>query len=277
MSEIPQRFTRRHFLQKSAALGLCTAGTLTSCSRHYAFKSAGTIVSAPVEVQYVETGFTRSYLLPCNSGYLLIDTSYPNEYENFISGLRHLNIDPNEIKYLLLSHHHDDHAGFAARLIEDTGATLIVHAKALPYLRQGQSEDISQPVNTCVRCLVGIFSQFHDFTFPPLNVSETDIIISGDDSEFLDDIGIEGVVLHTPGHTDDSISVVLKNGSAFVGDVAMNFMNYCGTRHRPIYITDINEVYTSWEKLIASGARRIYPAHGKPFDAQELVHQINRR
>jgi glyoxylase-like metal-dependent hydrolase (beta-lactamase superfamily II) len=33
----------------------------------------------------------------------------------------------------------------------------------------------------------------------------------------------------------------------------------------PIYARDISEVKKSWKKLIAMGAKTIYPGHGKPF------------
>ena len=77
--------------------------------------------------------------------------------------------------------------------------------------------------------------------------------------------------MYTPGHTEDSISVLLSDGSAIVGDVAMNFLNICHTRHSPIYIQDFEEMYGSWKKLIEHGAKTIYPAHGKPFSAEELT------
>ncbi|MHC4604958.1 MAG: MBL fold metallo-hydrolase, partial [Planctomycetota bacterium] len=87
----------------------------------------------------------------------------------------------------------------------------------------------------------------------------------------LKGIGIDGVILHTPGHTSDSISVLLSDGSAFVGDAAMNFLRGTGVGHRPIYIEDINTVYESWRKLRERGARVIYPSHGRPFSATKLV------
>ena len=45
---------------------------------------------------------------------MAIDTSFAEYYDKFLEKLQVINIDPSEIKYLLLTHHHDDHAGFAA-------------------------------------------------------------------------------------------------------------------------------------------------------------------
>ena len=93
----------------------------------------------------------------------------------------------------------------------------------------------------------------------------------GDDYDLLKSLGVDGKILYTPGHSQDSISVILSNGRAFVGDVAMNFLRLTGIGHHPIFIEDINMVHGSWQRLIEQGGKRIYPSHGKPFSAQELA------
>lgn len=223
-------------------------------------------------VESVKLGFTRSYLLRCDDGYMLIDTSYPDYFPQFQQSIANSGIDVSEIKYLLLTHHHDDHAGFAAELVRKSGCQVIVHRNAVAPLKQGGSEDTMHPVNRRVKFLFSIFRLFHrQFRYPPLILEEGDIILTGDDSELLEQIGIDGKILHTPGHSRDSISVILSDGSAFVGDVAMNFLRITGIGHRPIYIEDIDTVYGSWQTLTEQGARVIYPSHGEPFLAQELA------
>ncbi len=75
-------------------------------------------------VYSVKLGWTRCYLLKCTGGYLLIDTYYPGYYARFEKKLAKMGIATSDIKYLLLTHHHDDHAGFAAELvrIRDVGS-----------------------------------------------------------------------------------------------------------------------------------------------------------
>jgi glyoxylase-like metal-dependent hydrolase (beta-lactamase superfamily II) len=222
---------------------------------------------------YVQTSFTKDFLLPCTGGYLLIDTSYPDRFCEFEEKLKEKNIDISEIKYILLTHHHDDHAGFAAELIRKTGARLIVHKDALPFLKKGIPEDTMKPLNWCTQACFSVFSIFKkraDHGFPPFAVRKNDIIVTGDNSKILPAIGVDGTILHTPGHTDDSISVVLSDGSAFVGDLAMDLLNFCRCKQRPIYLNDIGQVYHGWQKLIENGAKWIYPAHGDPFSVDDL-------
>jgi glyoxylase-like metal-dependent hydrolase (beta-lactamase superfamily II) len=220
----------------------------------------------------INLGITKCYLLKCSGGYLLIDTAYPKEYEKFVKAIDQLGIRLHNISYLLLTHHHDDHAGFAARLVEQTGCTVIVHQNAILYLSKGESEDTMKPVNRCINVVFSLFKRIHrEFRYSPLAIADNSIVVSGDEFDLLDRTGIEGKILHTPGHSRDSISVVLSDGNAFVGDVAMNFLNFCGIGYRPIFIEDIELVFESWHKLVEHGAETIYPAHGRPFSAKKLT------
>jgi hydroxyacylglutathione hydrolase len=226
----------------------------------------------------LDLGITSCYLLKAAEGYLLIDTAYAKDYRKFLRRLAALKISPKEIHTLLLTHHHDDHAGFAARLQAETGCRLIVHRKAVDPLGRGRAEDTLRPVNACTGAVLALFSLVHgEFSYPPLTVTVEDVVLAGDDHELLPGAGIAGSILCTPGHTADSLSVVLADGSAFVGDAAMNFLRFCGTRHRPIFVEDMEAVRASWDKLAAHGARRIYPAHGRPFPADRLALRGLRR
>jgi glyoxylase-like metal-dependent hydrolase (beta-lactamase superfamily II) len=224
----------------------------------------------------IKLGWNQCYLLKCTGGYLLIDTYYPNCYPRFEKKLAMMGIEVKDIKYLLLTHHHDDHAGFAAELVDRTGCQVIVHSNAVSHLKQGKSQqDGIRPVNRCIQivfALYGIlYTLFHkEYKYPPLVLTERDIMIEGDNDRFLKGIGVDGVILHTPGHTSDSISVLLSDGSAFVGDAAMNFLRWTGVGHKPVYFEDINTVYESWRKLRGRGARIIYPSHGRPFAAVKI-------
>ncbi len=223
-------------------------------------------------VHSVKLGWTRCYLLPCTGGYLLIDTDYSQYYRRFVRKLGRLGIALSEIKHLLLTHHHDDHAGFAAELVRSTGCRVIAHCDAVRPLSQGRSEGTDKPVNRRSQITLALYTLLHrEYSFPPLTLTERDVVIEGDNESLLKGIGIDGVILHTPGHTRDSISVLLPDGSAFVGDAAMNFLRWTGMGHRPIVIENIATVYESWQKLRERGARVIYPSHGRPFSATKLA------
>jgi glyoxylase-like metal-dependent hydrolase (beta-lactamase superfamily II) len=217
---------------------------------------------------------TNCFLVTCKEGYLLIDVPYTGEYGSLKEALKEKNVDVSEIQYLLLTHHHDDHAGCVNELLKETDARIIVHEQALPHLAAGRSNPDGEPINFCTGAVMkayGLMLHDSEFKFPPVHLRENDMVITGDDDELLRRIGIEGKIIHTPGHTADSISVILDDGSALVGDAAMNFMKYCLIGHKPIYAEDRKQTSESWKKLKEHGAKFIYPAHGDPFAAEELV------
>lgn len=220
----------------------------------------------------IPLGVTNCWLLPCAEGYLLIDTSYNDSYDRFLREMEKRKLDPGKIRYLLLTHHHEDHAGFAARLAADTGCRIIAHEKALKHLALGRSADTMEPLNRRTRAAYAAFGHIRKLSgYPTVELSVNDLIIFGDNDTLLSEIGISGEILETPGHSADSISVLLEDGTLFAGDMAMNFLKPCGLKYRPIYAENYQEVEQSWEKVLGKGARMIYPAHGMPFPAERLL------
>jgi glyoxylase-like metal-dependent hydrolase (beta-lactamase superfamily II) len=232
-------------------------------------------------VHCVNLGVTTDYLLKGQDGYLLIDTGFARDYGAFIDGLTRVGVGLDEIKALLLTHGHDDHAGFAARLLEETGARLIVHRDAIPLLRGEQmTHQGIRFLSARVFVLVMLYMLVaeRDFGYPTITPGENDIILEGDDDRVLRDMGFElrdmgfdAEVITTPGHTADSISVVTSDGRVFCGDAVMSFLPFSGAQLRPIFISDEDEVFASWRKMLDHGASVIYPAHGPPLAADDLA------
>src|SRR5512133_600510 len=81
---------------------------------------ACSIVSIPLSMSH-------TYLIPCPDGYLQVDTGYCRDYPIYRQKLAKAGIPIESIRYLLLTHHHDDHAGFLNELTRDTDVTIIAH------------------------------------------------------------------------------------------------------------------------------------------------------
>ncbi|MBA4323163.1 MAG: hypothetical protein C0408_10140, partial [Odoribacter sp.] len=99
-------------------------------------------------------------------------------------------------------------------------------------------------------------------------------ILLGEDEMSLTDFGVDGKIIHTPGHTPGSISVLLKTGEAFVGCMAHNGLPFRFSPGLPIYAQDINKVKESWKMLIARGARIIFPGHGSNFPVEIIKKKL---
>jgi glyoxylase-like metal-dependent hydrolase (beta-lactamase superfamily II) len=225
-------------------------------------------------IHCVNLGVTTSYLLQGEDGVLVIDTGYARDYAKFRAELARAGVALDEITALLLTHGHDDHAGFAAQLREETGARLIVHRDALPLLRGEQMTGVGMSfLNARVFGLALMYALLsgRQFGYPPVTLREDDIVVDGDDDEVLRSLGFDAEIVATPGHTSGSISVMTPQGRTFCGDAAMNFLPITGAGLRPIFLSDQGAVFASWRKLLDRGATVIYPAHGAPFRAARLA------
>lgn len=227
----------------------------------------------------LNVGITTCYVLECTGGYLVIDTGFPKDYAKFLQRLAEVGIDQRRIRYLLLTHNHDDHVGFAARLRRETDAKCIVHRNALAPLREGKMDHTGiRPLNGIIAVLAVLHTVAtrRDCRYEPVLLTEQDEVVDGDEAALLQRIGIEGEILYTPGHSTDSISVLMSGGQVFCGDAAMNYLNFAGPRHRPIFLADAQLVFASWQKMLERGAKIFYPAHGKPFGAERLRDSLKR-
>jgi glyoxylase-like metal-dependent hydrolase (beta-lactamase superfamily II) len=87
-----------------------------------------------------------------------------------------------------------------------------------------------------------------------------------EDGQSLREFGLDARVVHTPGHTAGSVSVLCDDGTLFVGDSILNLVRVAF----PLYWEDAAHARASALKIHALKPRVCYTAHGRPFDANEL-------
>lgn len=211
---------------------------------------------------------THYYLLKCNDGYLLIDAGWSGKCKLFLTKLNSVGVHPHQIKYILLTHHHHDHTAIVQELREISGARLIIHRRQMPFITKGVTDGASlKQINSRVWLVDKLMSPFLTTGYDPITIKQTDHIIETErDNIILRKIGIMGVILSTPGHSSDSISVLLDNGTAYVGDLAMTIFGRLGRPPLPIEAEDYGQVKASLRKLIKYGMTECYPAHGHKID-----------
>ena len=150
------------------------------------------------------------------------------------ANLNRMGIPLEEIRYGLATHYHIDHAGLAQELKRAGVPLLVLEAQiaAIPLMKR-----VIKPRD-----------QYMDITMHD-NVTVSFI----ESRAMLERIGIAGQIVHTPGHSDDSVSLLLDDGSAFTGDL---------TPPALVGNEDKSTVNASWRLLRERGATRIYPGHG---------------
>ena len=218
-------------------------------------------------IQNLGSRIVNNWLYRYADGYVLIDTGYENGYKHFCKQLKKKGIASQDIHYLFLTHAHDDHAGFLNELLGAIpNLTVIADEKALDVLRKGQNSFAGgctgrQALTFCK--LMALFGK-GDHLFPPLKKEyENRLILISDENVHDSDKVLGGKIIRTPGHTADSMSLLLNDGTLFCGDAAMN--GFPSVNNVTIWAEDMWGFARSWEKIIALKPKKIYPGHGKPF------------
>ena len=210
----------------------------------------------------------NNYLISRDDGCILIDTGYENGFRAFLRKLKNAGVSPGEIRYVFLTHAHDDHAGFLNRVLEITPAQVILHPKAVKGLKRGQNSF----EGGCSGALAWFFCQVlalfgkGSHRYPPIREEFLSRLIPIDSPEFRA-LALPFSVIETPGHTSDHISALMGR-VLFCGDAAMN--GFPSRNRVIIWIDDLKQFKSSWEKILTLGADTICPAHGKPFPASDL-------
>lgn len=220
---------------------------------------------AETEIHRLPLGICNCYLVR-QEGLVLIDTGAPNQKDSFRRKLEALSVAPKDISLILLTHGHFDHIGSAADLKELTGGQIAINHRERDWVEQTLKPlpPGIGPMGKVMSLLVKLMAL--TVKFPPCAVD----LPLDDEGVSLHPFGIEGRVLHTPGHTWGSMSLLLDTGDAFVGDLAMSGLPMRIGSGMPSLGDDANTVKESWRLLLDSGATRIHPAHGNPFSADVL-------
>jgi endoribonuclease LACTB2 len=143
---------------------------------------------------------TNYYVLAESAPILLIDAGWPNTLPKFQAACKRMGVDLARVPYVLCTHYHPDHAGLAQEL-KRMGAKLIVtpeQVASMPALAA-----LTKPTDH----------------FTPIEMSDNVLVTIEESRAFLVKIGIAGEIVHTPGHSDDSVTLVLDTGEAFTGDL----------------------------------------------------------
>lgn len=219
-----------------------------------------------MQIKLIKLGITNCYLIKGNQGYILVDTGSLRKGNVFKRKLKGLGISPTDIKLIITTHAHYDHIGSLAVIKEMCGCPVAISPAEGNITREGLVviPPGTNPVGKLVS-LIGNKSKWF-LRFPKC---EVELLI---EQEFpLDEYGVAGRIIPTPGHTPGSLSVLLDSGEAMVGDLAMNMP---AGKFYPLFAEQPREIYISWQELIARGARRIYPAHGAAFEVAKLENHL---
>jgi glyoxylase-like metal-dependent hydrolase (beta-lactamase superfamily II) len=177
---------------------------------------------------------TNYYAIEFNGGKLLVDCGWPGTLPKLSAELKRKGITLGEIKYLLITHFHPDHAGLTQEL-KKLGMKLLLLESQIDFIAR-------------------LSELFKKKTFPYVEITRNDNLILKfkESRNFLANLGMNGEIISTPGHTDDSITLILDEGFAFTGDLQPRFM-----------LPEEDQIsHESWDQIYQHKIARIFPGHG---------------
>ncbi|MCR5147566.1 MAG: MBL fold metallo-hydrolase [Eubacterium sp.] len=187
---------------------------------------------------------TNTYLIRGENGGILFDTGWAGTFPAFCAALGADGKKLTDIDYILISHFHPDHMGIAQE-IADKGPKILIADLQKGFVHSSDA----------------IFEKDKRIRFEPIVDVNTEVISVEESREFLKKLGVEGEILYTPGHSDDSISLWLDEGYLFVGDL------------NPLYELELHkgtQIGESWEKLLALKPKRVFYGHAKTAELAEV-------
>ena len=190
------------------------------------------MANSPITIVNVGYRSTNYWVVGSGGNRLLVDIGWPGSLGAMKANLKRMGVPIGELRYALATHYHIDHAGLAEELKAE-GIRLLVIDTQVDAIRQ--MTQWTKPEDNFVEI-----------------TSNGNVVISNDESRrLLGELNIPGQIVHTPGHTDHCVSLLLDSGEVFTGDLPLEAMAF-----------DNPTGLTTWQRLRELGAKTVYPAHG---------------
>ena len=181
-------------------------------------------------------GNTNTFYVPGTNGGLLIDTDYAGTLPAFFRALKTNHLELGDISYVMPTHCHPDHVGLIGDLQKLSVKLLLIDSQL------GR-----------VRFADDIFSRDSRLRYVPIDEKLARIISCDESRTLLRSIGIDGEIIQTPSHSEDSVSVILDCGDCFVGDLEPY-------EYLEGYV-DYPQLQKDWNLILSKDPRRILYAH----------------
>jgi glyoxylase-like metal-dependent hydrolase (beta-lactamase superfamily II) len=212
------------------------------------------------------SGRSNSYLISTSEYNILVDTGKSSAYKRLIDGISSLKLKNNRIDSLILTHTHFDHCQNAAIIKEKYQCKVILSEKDKGFIKQGYTT-LPKGTNffTKIISAFGNHILWKSCRYRPF-VGDVLIKDSLDFEKLFSDIRI----INTEGHSQGSISIIVDNEIAIVGDAMFGvFKNSVF----PPFADNPDELIESWSILLNTDCERFLPGHGVFITRNTLLNE----
>jgi hydroxyacylglutathione hydrolase len=162
------------------------------------------------QIHTLSLGGANAYLLESKSSLVLVDAGWPGSHEKILSKVKSL--DKN-LKLIIITHGHIDHYGSAAEVRRLTDCKIAIHKLDEKAMKEGKTLLYTvKPWGIPGSLLLPLGE-----TMSGVEPTQADFTVEENFS--LRAYDIDAHVIHTPGHTPGSISVVIPGIGVCVGDL----------------------------------------------------------
>jgi hydroxyacylglutathione hydrolase len=210
------------------------------------------------------SGRSNVFLVCSQDASILVDTSWQFARSKLQASLDGFDFHTyRSLTALFLTHAHFDHAGNAAWVHERYRPKLIVQENEVPFLCNGDNA-LPAGTNFLARLILPRFGGLGKLLvrYPPAYPD-----IAFDNRMDLSNLGFDAYLLHTPGHSAGSSSLILGGEIALVGDAMFGVFPHSAF---PPFAEDPQLLVRSWKKLLETGCQLFIPAHGKGISRDVL-------
>jgi glyoxylase-like metal-dependent hydrolase (beta-lactamase superfamily II) len=219
------------------------------------------IVQVPLTV--MGPGGVNAFLV-IGSRPVIVDAGIPGSAPQIIDALAREGFAPDSVALIVVTHAHVDHAGDAWELKQASCAPVAVHRLDAAALAAGISAPVRGRTAQAQRMLEGLGTAIS----PPFHGVQAEVIVG--EKYSLEGLGVAGTLIHTPGHTDGSLTLVLDSGEVIVGDLIGGYGSDPSVAALGPFSTDESAMVDSVKRVLALDPVRVYCGHGGPFEAEGL-------
>jgi glyoxylase-like metal-dependent hydrolase (beta-lactamase superfamily II) len=220
-------------------------------------------------VQPVKFGHANIYFIKTTIGYILVDTGMPRNNDKLDEAFMMAGVAPTSVDLIIVTHGHMDHVGLIAYAKEITGAKILSHISLSENLANGiiESAVAQNSFGRFLNLMTGILEFFGG---TDIEAVKPDILV--EDHYDLAEHGIAGQIIHTPGHSRSSLSIILRNGEALIGDMIRDEGK--GNIGPGQFYEDKRTLIESLKKVASFEPSTIYLSHGEYIDHSTLNQTI---
>jgi hydroxyacylglutathione hydrolase len=227
------------------------------------------VTKSGYKVIRILSGRSNVFLLTNGKINILVDTSVSRLWPKLQRQLDKLNI--KTIDYLILTHAHFDHAANANKIKAKYKSTVIIHKDDAICLSKGDAI-IPKGTTFITKPMVNMLSKFISPSLIKFEPCMPDIIVDSDYK--LNEIGFNAYLTHTPGHTNGSLSVIIDDEIAIVGDTMFGVFKWSVF---PPFSADKDLMIKSWGRLLETNCSLFMPSHGTENSRSLVQNDYNRR